>query len=139
MDGMRMAAAAHNMESAFQGEYIHNPMRTLTLTTSRQVGELIEPLRAWARDINFHFRVGSPTGQSDSVSVEMWNQRFVWEGDNRVGAPGLDFTLYLNTDSVDNHEIDRLTDQLESVLASYGSVKVVAAPHGTPPRIQPRR
>ena len=142
MVGVRMTASYVEIESPFTGEYEeHASLRTLVLKTSRNVEDLVAPLRQWATDNGYKIRVGSPTGAAGSISFEIWNGLVVLFGSERsrgdlTPLPELEFSAYLNSDTADDQMLDRIAEQLRTVLAPFGSVEVTAAPPGTRPRTE---
>ena len=65
--GVKMTLGRIEIESPFAGEYEHSPLRTLTLTSFRDVEDLTAPLRDWAESSGYKFRVGSPFGQKGCI------------------------------------------------------------------------
>ena len=116
------------------GNYEYSPLRTVTLTSLRNVADMVAPLRQWAESGGYKFLVDSPTGEPGSISFEMWQGEVVVTGLNRLGAPGLQFPIYWNGDTADNQMLDEAAEQLRTTLAPFGAVEVTSAPPGTPPR-----
>ena len=132
--GVNMTLGRMEIEDPFTGEYENFPLRTLTLTSSRDVEDLTAPLRHWAEGNGYKFRVGSPYGQKGSILFQIWNGLIVILGDDRMDDPGLRFDVYLNSDTVDDQALDQVAEQLRMVLAPSGQVEVASAPPGTQPR-----
>ncbi len=132
--GIHMTLGRMEIESPFIGEYESSPLRTLTLTSSRDVEDLGIPLQQWAEGCGYKFRVGSPFGQKGSIMFQIWNGPIVIIGDDRMDHPGLEFSIYLNSDTVDDPALDQAAEQLRLVLVPFGQVEVTSAPLGTPPR-----
>lgn len=122
------------IESPFVGEYEYSPLRTLTLTSSRDVEDLTAPLQHWAESSGYKFRVGSPFGQKGSIMFQIWNKLVVVIGDDRLDDPGLRFDVCLNSDTVDDSALDQVAEKLRTVLVSFGQVEITSAPPGTRPR-----
>ena len=129
-----MTVGYTKIEDPFEGEYENFPLRTLTLTSSREVENLTVPLQQWAENHKYKFRVSSSTGQKGSILFQIWNGLAVTIGDDRVDGPGLRFDIYLNSDIADDQMLDRLAEQFRAALVPLGSVEVVSAPPGTQPR-----
>lgn len=132
--GAKMTLGRMEIESPFTGEYESSPLRTLILTSSRDVEDLGAPLRHWAEGNGYKFRVGSPFGQKGSVMFQIWNGLIVVLGDDRLDDPGLRFDIYLNSDTVDGPALDQVAEQLRLLLVPFGQVEVTSAPPGTRPR-----
>ncbi len=116
------------------GDYEYSPLRTVTLTSSRDVADLVAPLRKWAESDGYKFHVDSPTGELGSISFDIWKEKIVIVGGNRLGAPGLEFPIYWNGDTADSRMLDEAAEQLRAQLAPFGGVEVTSAPPGTSPR-----
>ena len=132
--GIRMTLGRMEIESPFIGEYESSPLRTLTLTSFRDVEDLGAPLQQWAEGSGYKFRVGSPFGQKGSIMFQIWNGPIAIIGDDRMDDPGLIFSIYLNSDTVDDPALDQAAEQLRLVLVPFGQVEVTSAPLGTRPR-----
>ena len=132
--GIRMTWGRMEIESPFIGEYESSPLRTLTLASSRDVEDLGAPLRQWAEGNGYKYRVGSPFGQKGSIRYQMWNGPIAILGDDRMDHPGLIFSIYLNSDTIDDPALDQAAEQLRLVLVAFGPVEVTSAPLGTRPR-----
>ena len=132
--GIRMTLGRMEIESPFIGEYERSPLRTLTLTSSRDVEDLGAPLKQWAEGSGYKYRVGSPFGQKGSIMYQIWNGLIVILGDDRMDDPGLRFDIFLNSDTVDDPALDQAAEQLRLVLVPFGQVEVTSAPLGTRPR-----
>lgn len=132
--GIHMTLGRMEIESPFIGEYERSPLRTLTLTSYREVEDLGAPLQRWAEGSGYKFRVGSPFGQKGSVIFEIWNGLIVILGDDRMDDPGLIHYIYLNSDTVDDPALDQAAEQLRLMLVPFGQVEVTSAPPGTRPR-----
>lgn len=51
-----------------------------------------------------------------------------------MNDPGLEFYVYLNSDTIDDRALDQVAEQLRTVLVPFGQVEVASAPPGTQPR-----
>ena len=129
-----MTLGRMEIESPFIGEYERSPLRTLTLTSSRDVEDLGAPLKQWAEGCGYKYRVGSPFGQKGSIMYQMWNGPIAILGDDRMEHPGPVFDVFLNSDTVDDPALDQVAEQLRLVLVPFGQVEVTSAPLGTRPR-----
>ena len=132
--GAKMTLGRMEIESPFTGEYEWSPLRTLTLTNSRDVEDLTAPLQHWAESSGCKFRVGSPFGQKGSIMFQIWNGLIVVLGVDGMDDPGLEFHVYLNSDTVNDPALDQVAKQLRTVLVPFGQVEVTPAPPGTRPR-----
>ena len=132
--GAKMTLGRMEIESPFTGEYEGSPLRTLTLTSSRDVEDLTAPLRHWAESNGYKFRVGSPFGQKESIMFQTWNGLIVVLGNDRLDDPGFRFDVYLNSDAVDDQALDQAAERLRMVLVPFGQVEITTALPGTRPR-----
>lgn len=132
--GVHMTLGRMEIEDPFTGEYENFPLRTLTLSSSRDVEDLTAPLRQWAEGIEYKFRVSSPYGQKGSILFQIWSGLVVIVGTDRMNDPGLEFYVYLNSDTADDKILDLIAKQLRTVLIPFGQVEVASAPPGTQPR-----
>ena len=132
--GGRTMLGRTEIEGPFTGEHEGSPLRTLILTSSRDVEDLTAPLQQWAEGSGYKFRVGSPFGQKGAIMFQIWNGLIVIIGDDRLDDPGLRFDVYLNSDTVDDPALDQVAEQLRTVLVPFGQVEVASAPPGTQPR-----
>ena len=89
--GVHMTSGRMEVGDGLTGEYDSSPLRTLTLTSSRDVEDLGPPLRQWAEGSGYKFRVGSPFGRKGSILFQIWNGLIVIVGTDRIEDPGLIF------------------------------------------------
>ena len=129
-----MTVSYSKIEDPFEGEYENFPLRTLILTSSREMENLTVPLQQWAEGRKYKFRVSSPTGRRGSILFQIWNGMVVIIGDDRMDGLGLRLDIYLNSDTADNQMLNGLAEQIHAILVPFGSVEVTSAPPGTHPR-----
>ena len=99
--GVGVKVASQQMENPFGVEYDHSWLRMVTLTSTRDMAEVVEPLRQWAQRDGYKFRAGSPAGKRGSVSIMIWRGQVIMWGVNKLDAPGLSFSVYWEGDSPD--------------------------------------
>ena len=124
----------NSMDEHPLGNYEYFPLRTLVLTSPVDVSDLVGPLRQWAERDGYKFRVSSPTGEQESIVFQVWKGAVDVEGQNRLGAPGLEFWIYWDGEVADDRVLDDLAEQLRARLVPFGPVAVTSAPPGTRPR-----
>lgn len=116
------------------GDYEYFPLKTLTIRGFLDVRKAANALQGWAEGSGYKWHVTSPSREVGSILIEIWSEQIVFSGGETLGGPGLEFFLYWNGDTADDRAIDAAVEQLRTRLAPFGTVEVVSAPPGTPPR-----
>lgn len=129
------------VEDPFAGDFESPALRTLVLSSSQNVAEMANTLQEWAHDHDYKFQASSPTGQAESILLQIWNGTIVILASNRLGnggsrIPGLNITIYWDGEVANDSLLDTVSEQINGVLTPFGTIEVTSAPPGTPPRKQ---